>query len=80
MLSEYLRRVDAIDVSLMKRSFDSETGFGRETSTSKASQRELEVELDKFMGALTATESPDAVIKTIVASKSCKQGARKSCA
>lgn len=33
-------------------------------------QTELELELQKFMAAITATESPDAVIKTIAASKS----------
>ncbi|EXJ72387.1 uncharacterized protein A1O5_04891 [Cladophialophora psammophila CBS 110553] len=29
----------------------------------------MELELDKFMGTITATESPDAVIKTIASTK-----------
>ncbi|KIX09916.1 uncharacterized protein Z518_00997 [Rhinocladiella mackenziei CBS 650.93] len=36
----------------------------------QASDFQLELELDKYMAAITATESPNAVVRTIAASKS----------
>lgn len=95
MLSGYLKRVEAIDVSMMERSLKAEglawpdsSGYQAKDSLSsppssppvfddctidsKADDSQPEHELDKFMGALTAEESPDAVIKTIARSKSSK--------
>ncbi|KAK7894349.1 hypothetical protein LTR67_006110 [Exophiala xenobiotica] len=95
MLSGYLKRVEAIDVSMMERSFKAEgkawpgsSGYRAKVSlpsppssqptfddcmfAGKPDNVQLEHELDKFMGALTAAESPDAVIKTIATSKSSK--------
>jgi len=74
MLSEYLRSVDTIDVSVMKRSCKPETRFVQKTSKPEASK--VELELDKFMGALTAMDSPDAVTKTITAAKRANAAAR----
>jgi hypothetical protein len=92
MLSGYLKRVEAIDVSMMERSLkaegkawpcssgyqakdslpsppSSQPTFGDCMFAGKSDDRQLEHELDKFMGALTAAESPDAVIKIIARSK-----------
>jgi len=95
MLSGYLKKVEAIDVSMMERSLradgrawpcssgyqakdslpsppSSQPTFDDCITDSKADDSQPEHELDKFMGALTAAESPDAVIKTIARSKSSK--------
>ncbi|KAK5501294.1 hypothetical protein LTR26_000987 [Exophiala xenobiotica] len=95
MLSGYLKKVEAIDVSMMERSLRAEgkawpcsSGYQAKDSmpsppssqppfdycmfAGKSDNVQLEHELDKFMGALTAAESPDAVIKTIATSKSSK--------
>ncbi|KAK5459655.1 hypothetical protein LTS15_003784 [Exophiala xenobiotica] len=96
MLSGYLKRVEAIDVSMMERSLraegkawpggssgyqakdslpsppSSQPTFDESITDGKSDNVQLEHELDKFMGALTAAQAPDAVIKTIARSKSSK--------
>ncbi|OAL20776.1 hypothetical protein AYO20_11483 [Fonsecaea nubica] len=47
---------------------------GKEQSASNSS---MELELDKFMAALTATVSPDAVIRTITSTKGIKLQAKR---
>ncbi|KIW20542.1 hypothetical protein PV08_01117 [Exophiala spinifera] len=94
MLSQYLKKVETIDVSMMERALRSEGKLlpvrsaedslpsppasqsssshdGQPPCSDKAAaQLKLELELDKFMGSLTASDSPDAVIRTIARSKS----------
>ncbi|KAJ9611522.1 hypothetical protein H2200_004706 [Cladophialophora chaetospira] len=73
---------ETIDVSMAMRmagtKFDASVSFGSasdsscsylaqsSTTTSATETTASEIELDKFMASLTAAESPDAVIKTII--------------
>lgn len=49
---------------------DRDRGQDDETVTARYGQEKAELELDKFMAALTARECPDAVIETIGSEKS----------
>ncbi|KIW97323.1 uncharacterized protein Z519_02715 [Cladophialophora bantiana CBS 173.52] len=46
-----------------------DSSIDKDQVTSKLHASGMELELDKFMGTITATESPDAVIKTIASTK-----------
>jgi hypothetical protein len=68
MLCDYLERVETVDVWLMKSNFMS-TGTSVPSPSKTTSPLQLENDLDTFMIVTTMTESPDAVIKTMAASR-----------
>ena len=83
---ERVARVNADQTSILSASGSSRNAIqlsvpgdhdcNNEKTTQGSKVSEFDLELDKFMAALTASESPDAIIKTIVGTKTQKRTRR----